>query len=76
MFLILDKYNLYKKLKKFFIIIEGDEKYVKFLCDFFKKLGNSIVIVFKENKFFYYVVLVVFSNFVLGFINISVIYLI
>ncbi|NSN78623.1 DUF2520 domain-containing protein [Enterococcus faecalis] len=76
MFSISDKYNSYKKLKKSFITIEGDEKYAKFLCDFFKKLGNSTVIVSKENKFLYHAESVVSSNLVLGLINTSVTYLI
>ncbi|HFZ4649710.1 TPA: DUF2520 domain-containing protein, partial [Enterococcus faecalis] len=59
-----------------FITIEGDEKYAKFLCDFFKKLGNSTVIVSKENKFLYHAASVVSSNLVLGLINTSVTYLI
>lgn len=76
MFSISDKYNSYKKLKKSFITIEGDEKYAKFLCDFFKKLSNSTVIVSKENKFLYHAASVVSSNLVLGLINTSVTYLI
>ncbi|HAQ6680080.1 TPA: DUF2520 domain-containing protein, partial [Enterococcus faecium] len=76
MFSISDKYNSYKKLKKSFITIEGDEKYAKFLCDFFKKLGNSTVIVSKENKSLYHAASVVSSNLVLGLINTSVTYLI
>lgn len=76
MFSISDKYNSYKKLKKSFITIEGDEKYAKFLCDFFKKLGSSTVIVSKENKFLYHAASVVSSNLVLGLINTSVTYLI
>ena len=47
----------------------------KFLCDFFKKLGNSTVIVSKENKSLYHAASVVSSNLVLDFIN-SVTYLI
>ena len=76
MFSISDKYNSYKKLKKSFITIEGDEKYAMFLSDFFKKLGNSTVIVSKENKFLYHAASVVSSNLVLGLINTSVTYLI
>lgn len=67
---------IHTKIKKSFITIEGDEKYAKFLCDFFKKLGNSTVIVSKENKFLYHAASVVSSNLVLGLINTSVTYLI
>ena len=76
MFSISDKYNSYQKLKKSFITIEGDEKYAKFLCDFFKKLGNPTMIIAKENKSLYHAASVVASNLVLGLINTSVTYLI
>lgn len=76
MFSISDKYNSFKKLKKSFITIEGNEEYAKYLCDFFKKLGNPTVIVSKENKSLYHAASVVSSNLVLGLINTSVTYLI
>lgn len=75
MFPIWDKYNSYKDLTKAFITIEGDEKYLEYFTELFKRIGNNTAIISSENKALYHASSVMVSNLVLGLINSGVSYL-
>ena len=75
MFAISDKYNSYKNLSKAFITIEGHEKFINYLEELFKGLGNDVAIIDNSSKALYHVASVFASNLVLGLINNGVTYL-
>lgn len=75
MFPVWDKHDSYKDLKKAFITIEGDEKYLKYFTGLFKGMGNNTAIITSENKALYHASSVMVSNLVLGLINSGASYL-
>lgn len=75
MFAISDKYNSYKDLKKAFITIEGDSKYLDDLKMLIESLGNKVKVISKENKALYHAASVTVSNQVIALIQYAVEYL-
>ncbi|MGL5379075.1 Rossmann-like and DUF2520 domain-containing protein [Clostridium sp.] len=75
MFAISDKHSSYKSLKKAFITIEGNEKYLDKIFLVVKSIGNDGRVIKKENKPLYHAASVMASNLVLGLINNAVNYL-
>lgn len=57
-----DKYNSYINLKQATITIEGHERYIQYLVDMFKNLGNNTKVISSENKVIYHAAAVMASN--------------
>lgn len=72
MYAFSDKYNSHINFKEATITIEGSEKYTDFLSNLFKKLGNNIKIISRENKSIYHAASVVVSNHVVGLVQFGV----
>ena len=70
-----DKYNSHIKLNEAIITVEGDKGKIDVLVNLFKKLGNKIKVISKENKSIYHASTVIASNFVVALAQLGTEYL-
>lgn len=66
MYAFSDKYTSYKDLSKAYFTIEGNEKRINVIKDFFESLGNHVKIIPKDNKTKYHLSCVFASNLVVA----------
>ena len=72
MYAISDRYNSHVNFTEATVTIEGSEKHRDFVSDLFRKSGNTIKIISRENKPLYHAASVVVSNHVVGLIQFGV----
>ncbi len=71
LFAICDKFNSYKELSKCLFTIEGSTQYLSYFQDLFKRLGNTIQIISKQDKVRYHMAAAMASNLVVALVHAS-----